>query len=462
MFKLKKIIIAIGYVVFVLSFSHSEISAEQFKSDAFSSMDFEEPLENEEEVDWMPESMNLDWDTSYVKYSHRQDHLLNPEERLFSFDDYKTQTSIDLEWNPEISGSLNFRSRQAIEYMTSDLDSATKWYLLEGYLQWENQAQDLIIDVGKIKLEWGSGYAWKPAQVLFPKDSGLSINNESQEGLEMVQMEVVIDHTTSTLLIAKKDNDTDLEDNSQRQAVFHLSLKFQPWEVSMLHHETTEEIKTTGLSFSGLLSDAWEIHGEWTRTNSRDRSTIIKASDGVKIGSIYLPARFEYQPAEVNENFDRFLFGTQYTFTNSVNIIIELYRTTHGYNDDEWGLIKTGISEAHRDNDWKNSGFNSVNGNPYVGFLRQTMGLLELDDLRQNYLFFRWTTGESDDLWEWEQIFKLNLDDQSHMSMGTLHKSWTDSIKTELSCNFFIGDAESEQELNPYNELCTLTISMGF
>lgn len=123
---------------------------------------------------------------------------------------------------------------------------------------------------------------------------------------------------------------------------------------------------------------------------------------------------------------------------------------------------KTGIDEARKADAWKNSLFNSTLGNPYAGFLMQTMGLSETGPLRQNSLFIRWTTGESEDLWEWEQILQYNLDDQSHMSMARLHKSWSDAIKTELSCNIFIGEAYTEHGLNPYSDLCTVSMFYNF
>lgn len=455
-------LLTIGIYVLTFCFLCLDIMAKEINSESFSSIEFDEMVEDEEKTRWMPESMSLIWDVYNYKYTPRPDHRLNPETGLFTFDEYKAVTSIDLEWNPRISESLDIRTRQALEYTTSDQENDLKGYLLEGYLHWKNKSQDFVIDLGKVKLEWGSGYAWKPTQVLFPDDSNLNSDIESDEGLEMLQLEFVIKGTTNTLLVAKMKDDTDSANDSQRQAAYRISIESQLWEVSLLYHKTSEEVNTMGLSFTGLLSDAMEFHGEWSRTDKRNRLAITKVSDGIQMGPVYLPAQFQYQVENGDQDFDQYLIGTQYTFTNNMNLIVELYHTTHGYDESEWNRIKTGVDEAHIDKAWKNNQFNSVRGNPYAGFLKQTMGLNEIGQLRQNYLFIRWTTGESDNLWEWEQILQLNLDDDSHMSMAKLHKSWSDSTQTEFSYNIFMGDPYSEQGINPYSDLYTLSMSMSF
>ncbi len=458
---LKEAISVLGFAVLLSQASFMVVLGEQRSSESFESSDYEE-FEEEETPSWLPESMLLVWDTNYSVYAHRQDHLLNPEEAFFSFNDQKGVTSMDLEWNPVLSDSLTLRTREVVEYVSTDSKSEINAYLLEGYFQWINRSRDLTVDLGKIKLEWGSGYAWKPTQVIFSNDSNLDTDKESDEGLEMIQVEFVFENTTNTLLLATMEDEDDSQNSQQWQAVYRISLERESWELSLLYHKTSETVTTTGLSFTGLLSDAFEIHGEWAKTDKRDRRTIVKASDGIQMGPVYLPARYTYEEDASGRDFDKVLLGAQYTFPNDMNVILELFRTTHGYSETEWQRVKTGIDEALKEKAWKNEAFASTMGNPYAGFLQQTMGLNEIVSLRQNYLFLRWTSGESENLWEWKQIFQLNLDDESQMSIGKLHKAWSNSIKTELSCYFFRGSPHSEQGLNPYTEFCSLSMAMGF
>lgn len=457
-----RLILVLGVASLISQTSCSAVFAEERPSESFDSSEYGETEGENTALYQLPESMTLVWDINFTTYSHRQDHPLNPEEAFFSFDHRKAVTSLDLEWNPKLGESLTLRTREAVEYVSLDSGSESNVYLLEGYFQWKNSARDVMVDLGKVKLEWGSGYAWKPTQVLFRDDSNLDTEKERFEGIEMVQVEVVIKNTTNTLLVAGLKEEGDSGNNNPWQAAYRISLESQPWELSLLYHQTSETVTTAGLSFTGLLSDTLEIHGEWAKTDTRDRLNIIKAGDGVRMGPVYLPARFEYEAEDSSRNFDKVLLGAQYTFSNDMNVIMELYRTTHGYSEAEWQRITTGIDEALVDKAWQNEQFASNKGNPYAGFLQQTMGLNELASLRQNYLFIRWTTGESDDLWEWEQILQLNLDDYSQTSIGKLHKSWSDSTTSELSCYFFRGDPNSEQGLNPYTESCSLSVAMTF
>ncbi len=458
---LKRTISVFGSVVLLLQASFMVVLGEQKSIESFESSNYE-AVEEEETLSWLPESMLLVWDINYSIYALRQDHLLNPDEAFFSFKNHKRQTFLDLEWNPVVSDSLTLRTREVVEYVSTDNKSELNAYLLEAYVQWINGSRDLIVDLGKIKLEWGSGYAWKPTQVIFRNDSSLDTDIESDEGVEMVQVEFVIKNTTNTLILAALENEVDSQNSHLWQAVYRVSLEREPWELSLLYHKTSEAVNTMGLSFTGLLSDAFEIHGEWAKTDTRDRQTIVKASDGIQMGPVYLPSRYTYEADDSGRGFDKVLLGAQYTFPNDMNVIAELFRTTHGYSQTEWQRVKTGIDEALLENAWKNEAFASTMGNPYAGFLQQTMGLNDITSLRQNYLFLRWTSGESENLWEWEQIFQLNLDDDSQMSIGKLHKAWSNSIKTELSCYFFRGSPNSEQGLNPYTELCSLSMAMGF
>ena len=457
----KRAVFILGLAVLISQASVFVVLGEQSLSESFESADYEE-FEEEETLSWLPESMLLVWDINYSMYAHRQDHLLNPEEAFFSFDNQKGVTSLDLEWNPVLSDSLTLRTREVVEYVSTDSKSELNAYLLEGYLQWINGSRDLIVDLGKIKLEWGSGYAWKPTQVIFRDDSNLDTDKESDEGLEMIQVEFVIKNTTNTLLFAALEDEDGTQESHPWQAAYRISLESEPWEISLLYHKTSEAVTTTGLSFTGLLSDAFEIHGEWAKTDNRDRQTIVKAGDGIQMGPVYLPARYAYEADVSDRDFDKVLLGAQYTFPNDMNVIVELFRTTHGYSETEWQRVITGIDEALIEKAWENAAFASSQGNPYAGFLQQTMGLNEITSLRQNYLFLRWTSGETENLWEWEQIFQLNLDDESQMSIAKIHKALSNSIKTELSCYFFRGGPSSEHGLNPYTEFCSLAMAMGF
>lgn len=393
----------------------------------------------------------------------RDDFDLNPDGALMDFNEYVAVTALDLEWNPQLSDMLTVRSRGMLIHEEIDDSANTGPELMEAYLQWQNSDQTLVMDIGKIKVEWGSGYAWNPVQVVvMPVDSENSIIDDN-EGVSMFRLVWNRPLVTATFLVADLEADAEGSDNPGQLAA-KLSLNLEPWEMELVHHQSTETDPVNGISFSGLLSDALEIHGEWTRTRKRDRNRIRKAADGVDMGGTYLPARFEYAVDDRDREYDRFLLGGQYTFSNDINITIEFYRTTHGYDSDEWNLAEMGIEEAMTDDAWneQNPPFNGSYGNPYAGFLMNTALAIQNDELRQNYLFFRFASGESDNNWEWEQVFILNLDDCSQLHQITLEKTWLDVLSTRLELILFRGDNQSEFGLIPHSESVSLQLSHVF
>ncbi len=56
----------------------------------------------------------------------------------------------------------------------------------------------------------------------------------------------------------------------------------------------------------------------------------------------------------------------------------------------------------------------------------------------------------------------VNLDDQSQVHQGIIHKSWFDSVKIQLEITLFRGDTYSEFGLNPYSEMCELSVDVRF
>ena len=410
----------------------------------------------------LSEGVELSWKTTGKNLTIRPDHPLNPEESFFNFNRKEITTDFDLEWNPKLTDSLSFRSRGVASYQNLEETSETKAFFLEGYFQWRNEKQTFVTSIGKVRVEWGSGYAWHPTQVLIPIHEDSTNDIEEKEGLEMLQVEYVTGLLTSTIILGSLAGEK-VEENKYQVAA-KLSANFEPWEVSLVHHQAFETAATNGLSFTGLVTDSLEVHGEWTVAGKRDRTTVQKAADGIQMGPSYLPARYEYVDDNQDQFFDRVLLGGQYTFSNNVNIILEYYHTTHGYDHNEWETVKSGVKEALREDAYKNpdSPFTTAQGNPYAGFLKNTMAVIGDEEVRQNYLFFRLTSGETENLWEWEQILMLNLDDQSQVHQGILHKSWFGFLKARLEITFFRGDTYSEFGLNPYSETYELSVNISF
>ena len=143
---------------------------------------------------------------------------------------------------------------------------------------------------------------------------------------------------------------------------------------------------------------------------------------------------------------------------------MEYYYSDHGYNQKEWDTIKDGVEEAHQDDAWEKntSPYTSSQGNPYPGFLKNTMSEIGKGNLRQNYLFLRYDSGEFEENWSFEQILILNIDDQSQIHQSEIDYNWMDELEITGSVNVFKGDTESEFGMNPYQHYFTIKVEYNY
>lgn len=426
--------------------------------------DFDLSSFQEEDNGWgIFESLEPIWISNGKSGIVRENNPLNPDDKLFEFSETELSSAIDLDWNPEISEALSLRSRAVMQYHREDEEEEMHVHLFEVYLQWQNSLKTQIIDLGKEKIKWGSGYAWNPTQLLIFPDSDIPEPFEDSEGIGMLKMESAYDIVTVVALIADL-NDDDVSREDRYQSAIKVSFDKEPWDISFMHHQAKRNGWSGGISFSGLLTDALEFHGEWSRAEFRDRLSPVKESDSIDTSSFYLPARYGYSGIDQQKNYDQILIGGQYTFAEKMNIIFEFYKTTHGYNQQEWDQIKDGIDEALTDDAWDNNAypFTTSQGNPYAAFLKNTMAAVDEGQLRQHYLFLRYTSGKFGSDLEWEQILLVNLDDDSQMHQLILHKTWWDLVKSNVSCLLFNGEKYSEYGLNPYREQYRLEVEIRF
>lgn len=426
-------------------------------------IDFGEIEDEEGEGDDSPfwgEDATVLWDFHGSSNHLRKNHPLNPEEQLFSFSNGKVYTGVDIEWNPSITESLTFRSHQAfIGFYEEDVHK-TEAFFQESFLEWINEEKTIVLNAGRVQLEWGSGYHWNPTQVLLPYAQDPQNDFEEDTGVGMFLAEYSISRVTSTLLVGQYSGKTEHENPVQYAAKF--SFNFDPWEIALVHHQATEVFPTYGLSFTGLLTDSLELHGEWTTTQKRDRKrpTLMNPMRLLRSG-FTIPGQYDYLEDE-QKSYTKSLIGLQYTLLDDMSLIVEYYDNGHGYSDDEWKTIEMGVNSALHNGAWDNRAFNSERGNPYEGFLKNTMEIIDQDDVRQHYLFVRLETGVFKEIWQWEQVAIANLDDQSQVHRSKLKLLWDSSLEMSLRHTIFQGEELSEFGLIPYAHKSTFEITKYF
>ena len=405
--------------------------------------------------------------------SIRKNNPVNPDNKLITYNDGSVVLKLDIIWNPKLTESLTFRTRSILKYEYEWLESGTdddfSRYFMEGYFQWVNSERTITLDLGKEKIDWGVSSGWTPINVLIPLPQTNDEYNEDidNEGLGLLNFEYANYNITANLIIAQLKKESD-DSGNQKQSAFKLSTNIEPWELGLVNHQAENSAPSNGLYFSGLLTGALELHGEWVRTSERNRQVLEKKYDGYYVNTLYQPTYYSLEDDEQNKNFDKTLIGAKYTFPNDSILTLEYYHTDHGYTNEEWESFKDGIKEVNTSNAWDNDSFNSSQGNMYSGYLYSVTGILSDTrnkknfDLRQNYLFLNFFSGESDNLWEWQYFLRLNLDDKSHTHTSILNKSWNDLFKTEFSAVIYQGDTYSEYGLSPFNEIYSVTAKLLF
>lgn len=419
------------------------------------------------------ERIELATDLQGALNSVRKDTPLNPNNALISYGHSSIKARIDLILNPKLTGQLTLRTRSIItyahEWLSTGANESFDRYFMEGYLQWINNGRTIVLDAGKQKLDWGVSSGWTPVNLLIPLPQVNNRYNEDleNEGLGMIHMEYSNTVFTLNGVIAQLKTAED-DSGNLRQGAFKWAAKVDPFEMGWVHHEAKSTAPVNGIYFSGLLTDLLEVHGEWTRTTDRNRKMITKVFDGYTDGSGYIPTYYTLEDDDRDKNFDKVVIGGKYTFSNDSSLTLEYYYTGHGYSESEWDEIKNGIKEANTSDAWKNDNFNASEGNRYSGYLYSINELLRDTrnkknyDLRKNYLFAHFYSGESDDIWEWTYVLKLNLDDSSQTHSSILNKSWSDHLNTELTAIFYCGAKHSEYGLSPYQNIVSLSAKLLF
>jgi hypothetical protein len=142
----------------------------------------------------------------------------------------------------------------------------------EAYAQWR-ATEWLDVTAGRVIEKWGTGYAWNPTSFVGPaKDpTDPGDRRSAYRGVDMLRADVFVRHTDVSLYA--------LEDGQYAARVYRL---IRGTDVSLVWKSGQ-----VGMSLSRVFGDALELHAEATP--------------------------------------HRALAGGQYTFTNDVNVIVEMY-----------------------------------------------------------------------------------------------------------------------------------------
>lgn len=243
----------------------------------------------------------------------------------------------------------------------------------EGFVQFRATPW-LSVTGGRVIEKWGTGYAWTPTAFVGPKrdPSDPGDRRSAYRGADMLRADLFVRDTTVSLYA--------LEGGSYAARVYRL---IGSTDVAL--HARDESV---GISAAHVFGDALELHGEIARDAD---------ADGI-----------------------RMVVGGQYTFTNDLNVVVEVYHGTDGLTRREWDAFRSSIDDDLRG---ANARFAPLHMGRTYGFVRLSR------DFGRTAI---------------EMIAIASLRDGSSMIRTTVSRDLYDRLTLQLIATEFTGHAESE------------------
>ena len=217
--------------------------------------------------------------------------------------------------------SLNLRG--SAEVRRDDLASENTERFDEAYVSFKPDP-GFTLDIGKIALKWGKGYAWNPVGfVERPKDP--NDVELAREGFTMVTADFIRNFEgdlktvafTPVLLPVGNQHNSDFGQPNHINAAAKLYLLYKDTDIDFTWLGSGSRTLRFGVDFSRNLTSNFEIHGEWARIRDFELRSIDAA------GNVSATTR----------DASSVLLGLRYLTENDTTWIAELYRNGTGYTE---------------------------------------------------------------------------------------------------------------------------------
>ncbi len=219
--------------------------------------------------------------------------------------------------------SLNLRG--AAEVRRDDLARERNERFDEAYVSFKPDP-GFTLDIGKIALKWGKGYAWNPVgfveRAKDPNDVELA-----REGFTMVTADFIRNFEgdlktvafTPVLIPVGSGHNSDFGQPNHINAAAKLYLFYKDTDIDFTWLGSGSRTARFGVDFSRNLTSNFEIHGEWARIRDFELRSIDSA------GNVSATTR----------DVTSALVGLRYLTENDTTWIAELYRNGTGYTESQ-------------------------------------------------------------------------------------------------------------------------------
>ena len=301
------------------------------------------------------------------------------------------------------------------------------------------------LSAGRKILKWSNGYAFSPAGLLDPVRDPSDPRDRlgRTEGRDLVQLDYYAGaHTLS--LVASAPGRFWSGPVSQETIValrYHVVLDSLELAASAGWRPTAKDV--AALSFSYTVGDRIGLHGEVAGSRGTDAlfpRSILPGKERTLFGRDFLAPLRQAERALCL----RGLLGVNYTFTNGLNLIAEVYHSDEGLGATEWSrfMAQADYSRAL----FEGGSFPPVaegRSIPEVNLL-QAMQVLRQGSVRRNYSFLRAARTFSGGKLQVEALGILGLDDRSFVVVPEVAFAVTPRILTYVRGTAFGGSRRSE------------------
>lgn len=219
--------------------------------------------------------------------------------------------------------SLNLRG--AAEARRDDLARERNERFDEAYVSLKPDP-GFTLDIGKIALKWGKGYAWNPVGfVERPKDP--NDVELAREGFTMVTADFIRNFDgdlktvafTPVLIPVGSGHNSDFGQPNHINAAAKLYLFYKDTDIDFTWLGSGSRTARFGVDFSRNLTSNFEIHGEWARIRDFEQRSIDAA------GNVSATTR----------DVTSALVGLRYLTENDTTWIAEFFRNGTGYTESQ-------------------------------------------------------------------------------------------------------------------------------
>ena len=369
-------------------------------------------------------------------YQHNEintEHKFNPGLTEFT----NSEQIALLNWQTKAKWTTNFQGRiKAAAYRKEEKNTGDNKVLLqEAYLSWTSDSYAWQWQLGRIKTDWGNGYNWNLTNLLTPYKDRPYIDLDDpkqQQGWDMFSLSYHSGNWHYNTLVADIASDP-----GSKQYVTRLSYQDSS-DYNVILHKLPKQDTDIAVSYSTLFSDAITIRIQWSLLHQRDQQ-----------------AELLNQTAHAS-HYQKFLIGGAYTADSGINLRLEYLHSQHGFDSQQWQEITDTSLQAYQN-------IQLDQGAPSdYSYLGQALSSLQNGQLRQNYLYFLFSSPLTQNLWQFRQSMQLNLDDNSQLHRTELIKSWNDHLTSRLQFEFFNGCDHCEYGLNPNKNSTRLVLNWAF